>query len=147
MFFEDGFKETIGYLTEGRYLVLVKDNRALATSDSNRLKTTQATDNHEGKAQRWVIHYTEDEESGIFTVSNALDGRWIGANGTLVDASKSGKAAQLHITFLGNGNGYNIRYVQDDQYLSTDDGGNFKLVKKSQAQTKGFKVYSVTYHD
>ncbi|KAJ5259435.1 phosphoesterase family-domain-containing protein [Penicillium angulare] len=149
MFFEDGFKETVGYLTEGRYLVFEKSGNALANpqdSEYSSLQTTQATDGHERKDQRWVIHYNNDEESGIFTVSSALDGRWIGANGDFVDMDNSDQAAQLHISFLGNGNGYNIQFVSDGKYLSTEDDGTLKLASKNDAPTKGFKVYSVTYH-
>ncbi|KAJ5614642.1 phosphoesterase family-domain-containing protein [Penicillium herquei] len=149
MFFEDGFKEVVGYLTEGRYLVFEKAGAALTAptdSKNSNLQTTTATDDHETKAQRWIIHYNDDEESGIFTISSALDGRWIGSRGSLIDADDSARAAPLRITFLGNGNGYNIQYTSKaGQYLSAEEDGSFTLV--SSAPTEGFKAYSVTYHD
>lgn len=141
MYFEEGFKEVVGYLTEGRYLVLEKSGSALDSSDKS-LKTTSATDAHESKAQRWIIHYNDDEESGIFTISSALNGKWIGTGGALVSSSK---AAPLRITFLGNGNGYNIQYTQTGQYITTDNFGAFTLSRS--APSEGFKAYSVAYHD
>lgn len=146
LFFEDGFKEVVGYLTEGRYLVLEKSGSAL-TNNARRgsLSATSARALHDSKSQRWVIHYTADEESEIFTVSSALDGRWLGPSGTLVD--RSANAAPVRISFLGNGHGYTLQYVSTGQYIDIGPQGNFKMQSAQQKLSQGFNVFSVSYHD
>ncbi|KAF9890279.1 hypothetical protein FE257_006193 [Aspergillus nanangensis] len=127
LFFEEGYKEVIGYLTEGRYLVFEQEDTAL--TNTGQLTKSQATECHSDKRQRWVIHYSEGEESQMFQISSALDGKWIGPDGTLV-ASQS-EAVNVMIKFLGNGNGYQLRYTD-----GSDLGGD---------STQGYKIWSVTY--
>ncbi|KAJ5226305.1 phosphoesterase family-domain-containing protein [Penicillium chermesinum] len=144
LFFEDGFKEVVGYLTEGRYLTFEKNSKALAASRSDSVSATDATPKHDTKSQRWVIHYTEDEESEIFTISSAFDNRWIGAKGALRDDASD--AAQIRTSFLGNGSGYTLQFVDGGAYLDISSGG-FELVSSDQVPNPGFKVFSVSYHD
>ncbi|KAJ5901667.1 hypothetical protein N7495_002195 [Penicillium taxi] len=145
LYFEDGFKEVVGYLTEGRYLVFEKSGSAITNKgQDNKLTTTSATDNHEDKSQRWIIHYSKDEENELFKVSSALDGRWLGPNGSLADASNSDNAEFVRIKFLGNGHGYSLQYA-NGKYIEVYGQGNLKLTEKEAS--RGFKVYSVSYHD
>lgn len=145
LFFEDGFKEVVGYLTEGRYLTFEKNSNALTAPSSDSVSATHATDDHDTKSQRWVIHYTEDEESEIFTISSALDGRWIGAKGSLGDSASD--AAQIRTTFLGNGKGYLLQFVDDSTYLDISSSGSFRVRGKGNTPTQGFQIFSVSYHN
>lgn len=148
LWFEDGFKEVVGYLTEGRYLVAEKGGSALTNSGERGYVTaTPATDKHDSKHQRWVIHYTEDAESEIFTISSALDGRWLGARGALLDSDRGASAEPVRITFLGNGLGYAVQYVRGNQYIDVNHVGQIEIATQRQASNLGFKLFSVTYHD
>ncbi|CAK44018.1 uncharacterized protein An01g11130 [Aspergillus niger] len=110
LFFEDGYKEVVGYLTEGRYLVFEKSGYALTnTGNTTRLSSSAARSDHSDKKQRWVIHYSSGEESQIFKISSALDGKWLGPHGSLLPAGRRGDAAEVKITFLGNGHGYGLQ--------------------------------------
>lgn len=149
LWFEDGFKECVGYLTEGRYLVFEASGHALANpgDSSNNVTATPATSNHDDKRQRWVIHYSDGEESGIFTVSSALDGRWLGASMSLLPASDHGEAAPLRIRFLGNGKGYSLQYANattDVSYITINEDGQVALEPTASGS---FTAWSVTYHD
>ena len=112
----------------------------------NQLQVTPAKENHEAKSQRWVIHYTDDEESGIFTLSSALDGRWLGPRGILLDSDQDYDAEQMRIVFLGNGLGYTLQYANSDQYVDIDQHGALKLVHIPNGLEEGYQVFSVTYH-
>ncbi|CEO59130.1 Putative Phospholipase C [Penicillium brasilianum] len=148
LWFEDGFKEVVGYLTEGRYLVAEKGGSALTNSGKrNYVTVTPATEKHESKHQRWVIHYTSDPESEIFTISSALDGRWLGARGVLLDSHQASDAEPVRITFLGNGLGYAVQYVNGNQYIDVDRVGRLKIATGKRVPDWGFKLFSVTYHD
>lgn len=143
LFFEDGFKEVIGSLTEGRYLVLEKSDVALTnTGKDARLSVSAATDDHQPKSQRWVVHYTGDPESDIFTISSALDGRWLGSDAKLVN--QSSQAAQVKIEFVAS-QGYTLQYV-DGPYLDVTSDGSLTLAG-SQKPASGYKLFSVTYHN
>lgn len=149
LFFEDGFKQVVGYLTEGRYLTFELNGFALTNpssdgDDTGSLSITKATSNHESKNQRWVIHYSQGEQSGIFQISSALDGRFIGKNGKLIPASQQAKsAADFNITFLGNGDGYSIQY-NGGKFVSMDTNGKLDIANNNAA---GLQVYSVSYHN
>lgn len=130
LFFEEGYKEVIGYLTEGRYLTFESSGKALANAgNASKVSSTTAVANHSDKHQRWVIHYTADEESQIFQVSSVLDGKFIGAKGSLVTSQS--KAANIKITFLGNSKGYSLQY---------EDGSAVGTLKS------GCKIWSVSYN-
>jgi phospholipase C len=133
LWFEDGYKECVGYLTEGRYLVFERAGYAL-TNAGDHLSISPAVPDHSKKNQRWVIHYSDGEESGLFLISSALDGKWLGPKGTLLPANRSDQAAQVKITFLGNGRGYSLEYAAGSKEAGL--GGK-----------AGFKVWSVTYHN
>ncbi|KAJ5091273.1 hypothetical protein NUU61_006143 [Penicillium alfredii] len=148
LWFEEGFKECVGYLTEGRYLVFEKAGAALTNrGQKDHLTLSPTTSDHGSKSQRWVVHYTNDEESGIFNISSAVDGRWIGPRGTLIPTDKSADAAALRLKFLGNGRGYTLQYVDRDQYIDVDTRGSLTMETMQSGPVTGYKVWSVTYHD
>ncbi|KAA8651475.1 nonhemolytic phospholipases C family protein [Aspergillus tanneri] len=137
LWFEDGYKECVGYLTEGRYLVFEKSGNALTNAgNATQISSTPAQPDHRDKKQRWVIHYSDDEESQVFHISSALDGKWLGPKGALLAADRGEDAADVKITFLGNGNGYSLQYSD-----STPVEG-----QKFPASDEGYQVWSVTYH-
>ncbi|EAW22258.1 uncharacterized protein NFIA_009380 [Aspergillus fischeri NRRL 181] len=100
LWFEGGYKECVGYLTEGRYPVFDKAGYALTNaSNATHLSISPAVPDHREKKQRRVIHYSNGKESGLFLISSALDGKWLGPRGTLLPANCSDQAAQVKITF------------------------------------------------
>lgn len=132
---EQGFKSVRGALTEGRFLTFEMNNFALA----NHAKTTDAaTSAHKNKSHRFVVHQSAPL-STIFTLSSALDGRYLSSNLTFVTGAKA--AGQFKIVDLGNGSGYTVQTVSDNKYLSIDTKGNLSKGSK----VSGFKVYSVSY--
>ncbi|KAL2003706.1 hypothetical protein VTN02DRAFT_2609 [Thermoascus thermophilus] len=156
LFFEEGFKECVGYLTEGRHLVFEMSGYALTNpsdgenAQDGKMTSSRATEDHRDKRQRWVIHYSQGEESGLFKISSAVDGRWVGPNGTLTSADDRAGAADVNITFLGNGKGYRLEYADgrsDSHLLEIDERGTLTVNNASDAsgRDEGFKIWSVTY--
>lgn len=155
LWFEEGYKECVGYLTEGRSLVFERHGFALENPGHNipLLVVGRASEDHADIKHRWVIHYTEDEESQIFKISSALDGRWVGRAGRLLPASHGHEAAGVKITFLGNGLGYELEYADGDSMLYGAMGGAMGEVMNDQKTMRlqdrgiklGFDVWSVTY--
>ncbi|KAI2706015.1 hypothetical protein CBS147332_7259 [Penicillium roqueforti] len=148
LWFEEGFKEVVGYLTEGRYLTFEKNGAALTNpARGNSLVSSPASPQHNNKAQRWVIHYNNDEESQTFTVSSALDGRWVGPDGVLLPKSHSAKAAQVHFTFLGGGLGYTMQFVEKGQYIDIDKHGHLDTESRKTRPASGYQVFSVSFRN
>ncbi|KAJ6191313.1 Phosphoesterase [Penicillium mononematosum] len=146
LWFEEGFKEVVGYLTEGRYLVFEKNGAAITNpTRGSSLVTSDTSPQHNNKSQRWIIHYNDDEESHTFTISSALDGRWVGPGGALLPKSQSANAAQVHFTFLGGGLGYTLQFVEKGGYIDIDKLGN--LNAEGAKPTRGYKVFSVSFRD
>lgn len=150
LWFEDGFKECVGYLTEGRYLVFEMAGLALTNLGKGfppQVIPTAATPRHDDKRQRWIIHYNINEENGVFTIASALDGRWIGYGGVLVDNYE--EAAPSKINFLGNGKGYAIQYATHNSaqalpFITITENGGLGFGSEPEI---GYKVWSVSYHD
>lgn len=145
MYFENGFKQVIGSLTEGRYLTFESNGYALTNPAStkgkgtNALTATKTTSKHDSKDQRWVIHGSH----GTFQISSALDGQFIGKNGKLVAASEqANSAANFEITFEA-GKGYSVQYI-GGKYLTIKSNGK---VDNSGNKAAGYEVYSVSYHN
>lgn len=107
-----------------------------------------ASEDHSSKNQRWVVHYSQGEESGIFKISSALDGRWMDIQGRLLRADNGTNAADVRVTFLGNGKGYKLEYVESS---STVMETSFLEALNNTGQTKdsplSFNTWSVSYHD
>ncbi|KAB8349426.1 hypothetical protein FH972_023453 [Carpinus fangiana] len=135
---EQGFKPVRGYLTEGRYLVFEMGSYGLANAAGK--PTAAAAPKHDAKAQRFVLHQS-GPLSTKFTVSSAVDGKYLTSTGTYV-AGTSG-AASFNIVDKGNGAGYSVQSVSDGKYWTIDNNGN--LVRGTTAT--GFKVFSVTYNN
>ncbi|KAJ5625030.1 hypothetical protein N7510_001339 [Penicillium lagena] len=148
LWFEEGYKQVVGYLTEGRYLTFEKGGSALTNPGrGDNLSSSPATSNHGAKSQRWVIHYNSDEESQQFTISSALDGRWLGAGGKLLPSDQSSNAAEVKVTFLGAGQGYSLQYVAGSAYIDVSQGGSLSVSQTHNVPANGFAVWSVSYRD
>ena len=143
LYFEDGYKEVVGYLTEGRHLVFEANGKAL-TNGGQGLTEKEASPKHDAKEQRWTIHYSGHEESGEFTMSSRLDGKWLAANGNLVQEKE--RAAPVKFQFLGNGKGYTIQYAQSNSFVNLGNGNDGKVAFEQTRKTQ-FSIFSVTYHD
>ena len=103
------------------------------------LGASKASPRHDAKAQRWVIH--ENEAGGdSFTVSSAIDGKFIGAGLKLV--SRGDGAQALKFTDMCNGNGYAVK-TTDGKYFGLDMDGNVGL----GGSRIGFLIFSVTYNN
>jgi phospholipase C len=134
---EKGFKSVRGYLTEGRYLTFEAAGYALSNpgASATALNATKSTASHDDVAQRWIIHETATD-SRLYTVNSAVDGRFIGANLTLVNE----KEAMVHnITYLGGGKGYRVQ-GSDGKYMSIGAAGKLNLGSSGRQ----FAIYSVT---
>lgn len=144
LYYEDGWKQCQGYLTEGRYLVFEANGYALAnpgnSTSSTGLSTTASTTDHESISQRWVIHSLSEptNDSGDFQISSALDGRYVTASANMVEGNST--AGTFSIAYVGAG-GYTIQ-IEGGQYLAVSDDGAFELVSSGLE----WLVYSVTYH-
>ncbi|OJJ34830.1 hypothetical protein ASPWEDRAFT_51087 [Aspergillus wentii DTO 134E9] len=146
LWFEEGYKECVGYLTEGRYLVFERAGRALTnTGNTTQVTTAAASPDHNAKNQRWVVHYSSGEESQIFKISSALDGRWLGQDGSLLPSTKGKQAAEVKVTFLGNGRGYSLQYVGDSSPILIEQQGDMGLQKEGEEE--GYRVWSVSYRN
>jgi phospholipase C len=144
---EDGFKNVRGYLTEGRYLVLEMNGYALTnpSATATDFTATAATSTHSAKTQRWVLHTTGGTGtdggtgSGTFTISSALDGRYIKSHTSLGKGASN--AETYTIADLGNGQGYTL-VKENGKYLIIDSNG---VVDITGDTPMGFQVFSVTY--
>jgi phospholipase C len=136
-----------GYLTEGRYLVFEMNGYALTnpSTTATDFTTTKATASHSAKTQRWVLHATGGTATeggagaGTFTVTSALDGRYIKSH-TSLGKGVSG-AETYKIADLGNGKGYTL-VKENGKYLTIDSKG---VIDITGTMPIGFQVYSVTY--
>ena len=144
LYFEDGYKEVVGYLTEGRYLTFEKDGYALSNDgSSSTVSLTSSTSAHSSIHQRWIISYNSDEESQIYYLTSAYDGRYLGVDGSLHSSNLA--AAEVAITFLGNGSGYTVKYESGSDYIDIIKGS--LTTTATSAPSQGFTIYSVTYSD
>lgn len=134
---EKGFKGVRGYLTEGRYLTFEASGFALTNPGpkATQANTTKSTSSHSAAAQHWIIHETAID-SRMYTISSAVDGRYIGAQMTLVDQSE---ALVHNITYLGGGKGYSL-LNSHGKYITIDNKGNVVMAGAGQS----FSIYSVT---
>jgi phospholipase C len=132
---EQGFKSVRGDLTEGRYLVLEMNGKALTTSGSN-VTATAATAKHDNSAQRWVAHQLASGGKD-FVFSSASNATFIGSGMVLVEDQSD--ATVFTIGDLGNGAGY--AFSTPNGYLSISTGGTVGL----QSGVVGFSAFSVTY--
>ncbi|KAJ5312138.1 hypothetical protein N7508_002968 [Penicillium antarcticum] len=139
LWFEEGYKEVVGYLTEGRFLVFEKNGVAL-TNNGKSLTTSPATPKHNAKSQRWIVHYTQDEESHVFTMSSALDGKWLGANNVMLPKDQGANAVQLRFSFNRSGRAHSIQQLHRGQYVDINTQG-------PMSGAGGYKVFSVSYRD
>jgi phospholipase C len=137
LFSEQGSKGVRGALTEGRYLVFEMNGYALANSGSvAAIGTSVATQQHEQKGQRWVVHQLQ-QSGAVFNVSSAVDETFIASDGSLTSDRNS--AAGMTIQDLGNGQGYTV--LGSSGYLQIGVNGSLSWSRTA----RGFSLFSVTY--
>lgn len=138
---EEGFKQVRGALTEGRYLTFEMNGYALTNTGENamRVSSTLASPEHRDMRQRWVIHRVGEETGSSFTISSAVDGRYI----SYLQGLTSWKwlAETYTISDLGNGKGYDLKPSGVLSLSVSSLGYVFQTVTKG-----AFQVFSVTYH-
>ena len=142
---EEGFRLVQGYLTEGRFLVLEQGGYAITNPGGSDIVLSAATNGHEQKSQRWVVHATggaptvggQGATSGQYIFSSAADGRYL-ADHTSLSQSSSG-AETYTINFLGNGQGYSLQ-KENGKYLNVKDGEIY-----ISSDISGWQIYSVSY--
>ncbi|KAK2831959.1 hypothetical protein FQN49_006997 [Arthroderma sp. PD_2] len=163
---EQGHKEAVGILTEGRYLVFSapqssnKDEYLLSHKDSTKLgvisKSSTDKKRYAQPDTRFVIHYYNNgatdletrltKQDGPFLVSTPDKTRWLGPKGTLVGSRD--KASPMDIDFdageQGKARGYTMKYAKggDNGIISVSKGA--VNIGKAPAQFK-FKIWSVSY--
>lgn len=103
-------------------------------------KFSEATETHSDVRQRWILHQQGAGDSDVFTVSSALDGRYISETLGLTQSSNS--AQTFTFTDLGNGKGYSIGF----DGWSIDLGANQQPRLVNGLPNRAFSVLSVTYH-
>ncbi|KAF3759903.1 putative hemolytic phospholipase C precursor [Cryphonectria parasitica EP155] len=143
LYFEDGWKQVYGYLTEGHYLVFETNGFALTnpgTNDSSDVTTTAATTDHENISQRWILHALSDadDDFGKFEISSAADGRYITVDASLTSGNST--AGVFGIAYIGGG-GYTLQN-SEGKYLSVGSSDSLELASSGSS----WGIYSVTYH-
>jgi phospholipase C len=140
---EEGFKKMRGNPTEGRYLTFESNGFGLTNAGNGSLTTTAATASHSSKVQRFVLYASNPDASVLqqFAIASAVDNKTV--SGTQLVAAGG---ALYTIRDLGNGAGYTVQASSGaQQYLASDARG--KLSLSSTAPSKGWTIFSVTYHD
>jgi phospholipase C len=139
LIYENGFKGVCGVLNEGHYLVFEANGYALSnpSDGTKQFEATPATDGHDAKAQRWVIHGVA-EEGTAFNIMSAVDGSYISQHSSL---SVSVTGAEV----------YDIVYVSASKYtLQKENGDYLNIAADGNLSFDGtpilYSVYSVTYN-
>ncbi|EZF14353.1 hypothetical protein H112_06162 [Trichophyton rubrum D6] len=163
---EQGYKQVIGSLTEGRYLVFsaAQDKNEYLVSHKGGSKlgviSKSSTDamRYAQPDTRFVIHYYNNgatdletrltQQDSPFLVSTPDKKRWIGPEGTLVESRDA--AAPVDIAFdaglKGGSRGYSMKYATggDSGFITVSKGG--VNIGKAPAQFR-FNVLSVSYDE
>lgn len=138
---ERGFKPVRGRLTEGRFLVAEMKGVALAAGPACRsddaVCATRATPAHDGPEQRWVVHAARPGGSA-FTVSSALDGRYVCAGAKL--CADGGEALRFDVGFEPS-RGYSFAAAGGAGFMVVDGAGGLAL----DGERGYWKLYSVSY--
>lgn len=132
---EHGFKPIRGKLTEGRHLVFEMNGYALA--DGERATTSKASQDHDSKDQRWIVH-VEQLGGTEFKISNSDNGKYVCAGLALCD--DKGDAIVFDVEFKAS-KGYSLKAKDDSKFLATNDKGELSLGSSSSY----WSVYSVNY--
>lgn len=135
---EQGFKPMRGALTEGRYLVFELGGYAVTNTGkpSRDFTASKSTSNHESISQRWVVHSLADGVN-TFTISSAVDGRYIGSHTGLIDSSSR---AETYTVDFAAGKGYSLK-KENGKYVTIDGTGSIQIT----SETTYFQTFSVTY--
>jgi phospholipase C len=138
---ESGYKCVRGDLTEGRYLVFEMNGYALTTGGSV-LSASTATSQHDSVTQRWMAHQLV-LGGNEFTLSSAVDGKYIVANLEFLELSSEAKdAVAFTVRDLGNGKGHTLQTANG--FISIQTNYTAGTISWSKDPV-GFAVFSVTY--
>ncbi|CAG8959840.1 hypothetical protein HYFRA_00001749 [Hymenoscyphus fraxineus] len=135
---EEGFKPMRGALTEGRYLVFELNGYAITNTGKpfTDFTASKATSKHDDISHRWVFHTLQDGGT-TFTISSAVDGRYIGSHTGLVDSSAR---AEKYTVSFAVGKGYSFR-KENGKYVTIDATGSVQITSEAAY----FRALSVTY--
>ncbi|CAG8977770.1 hypothetical protein HYALB_00011155 [Hymenoscyphus albidus] len=157
---EEGFKQVRGSLTEGRFLVFEMGDQALTNSEGN-LTVSGKVPDHSLVQQRWILNLVGETGTRQFFIRSVVDRSYISTNRTLTEDKVD--AGIFTIEDLGNGKGYRLLGLatpdpNPDQKTELRKGfeggkslvageGEVEFVDEGMGDGKGWKVFSVTYHD
>lgn len=135
---EQGFKPMRGALTEGRYLVFELSGYAITNTGkpAKDITASRSTLRREDISQRWIVHSLADG-GNVFTISSAVDGRYIGSHTGLIDSSSG--AESYTVDFLA-GKGYSLK-KENGKFVTIDGMGNIQII----GEVTYFQAFSVTY--
>lgn len=152
LYFEQGYKQLRGNLTEGRYLVIEKyeDDRSsrsdVTPGGSSTLRdglmgfsTAPACKSYNCIDERFTVHYTEDFFVPKFNLKSFLSKRFMNNSAGATNSSET--AAKLTILF-NTDDGYTIQN-EDGKYLNF----NFPALEEPQFSENRttFNIYAVSY--
>ncbi|KAK7204105.1 hypothetical protein BZA70DRAFT_201110 [Myxozyma melibiosi] len=141
---ESGYKQILGDLTEGRYLVFTqtvngKQLSFSSESTSHYLKNTAAADDYSATTQRFVVVQVGNAFSHRFYIKSHHD-TYLHHSGEFFDAKA--EASIWTIMFVA-GSGYSVYSEEKEMYLKLR-GGSHKTPTLTE-DASYFTVYSVTY--
>jgi phospholipase C len=133
-------------LTEARHLVLEMNGYALTnpSATATDFTATASTSTRSTKTQRWVLNATGGTAtdggagSGTFTISSALDGRYINSHTSLGKGVLN--VETYMIADLGNNQAYTLA-KENVKYLTIDISDIADITRDTPV---GFQVFSVT---
>ncbi|KAK9456291.1 phosphoesterase family-domain-containing protein [Dipodascopsis uninucleata] len=115
---ESGYKQIIGKLTEGRYLVFTNNNHALTVwTGGFQLVSGSAPADYSLKSQRFVVHQIGDAFSTKFYIQSVHGGY---LNEELLMVSSIKEAAAFNIDYSTKG--YTIKSVKPGLYVTIKSG-------------------------
>ncbi|KAG5977891.1 hypothetical protein E4U55_006456 [Claviceps digitariae] len=152
---EEGFKRARGQLTEGRYLTFEMYGYGLTNVHGKKTGISPAGKRHDDLRQRWIIHTVDGPGSGNnkFYLQSALDKQYIStalSSGGLT--SEIGKAQAFVITYNFETAEYSVAVAgkPNSTCVKFNAGGRRRVDDMApidwQADSGGFKIYSVSYH-
>lgn len=136
---EKGFKPIRGQLTEGRYLVIESNGKAVTAqrcSKGSLIRATAATEKHERPAHRFVVHQVDMYKNG-FQVT-CIDGRYICKSGKLCDSKSDALVFDVNFT---PSKGYSFRDQASGKYMAL----NGDKISFDSDKPTDWKVFSVNY--
>ncbi|KAG5992829.1 hypothetical protein E4U43_003660 [Claviceps pusilla] len=156
---EEGFKVARGQLTEGRYLTFEMYGYGLTNVRGKRADIARAEKRHDSLMQRWIIHRVNGSGSGNkFYIQSALDKQYIASRprigGLTPDVGRAqkfviiydGETAEYSVTVANRPSTYVKFHPRSRQRGRHESGAAGRASVDWEADSGGFKIYSVSYH-